>query len=450
MSVIFWRIVSFWLLSLPVIFALPPAGLQPQIPSVAFFTPGQGTFELLPDVRIIVDAEHGLEGSPSAYSFGETFRTDLMGVAGYNYISPVALSDYSVGTVSTPVIYILIDPTFNFTLYNGKPTPEGYNFEVTEYTYTITASAPIGAWWGTRTLLQQTALNFANDFQTITLPAGTGSDSPGWEIRGFMLDAGRHWFDSTFLADLCVYASFFKINEFHVHASDNLWNPDYLYGSGDSWKELYAAFRFQARPGSSVEGLDQRVNESWTQSEYSAMQEICTNHGVTIIPEIDTPGHSLVITQWKPELMLSGSPDMLNLSYPETIPTIQTIWKEFLPWFTSPEVSIGADEYVASLGDEYTAFVNEMSDYIYAESGKSIRIWGTLEPSSTPISHNVTIQHWDFPDEDIPVQLMEKGYYIINSEQCFLYLDGKTSSYGQFPQTLDLTLMFSGAPDGTG
>ncbi|KZT58226.1 glycoside hydrolase family 20 protein, partial [Calocera cornea HHB12733] len=281
------------------------------------------------------------------------------------------------------------------------------------------------------------------------LPAGSGWDAPGWEVRGFMLDAGRHWFETSFLTDLCTYASFFKLNEFHIHASDNLWDPNWLYT--DLWPELYSGFRLRPAVGSPNYGVVPQLNESWSQSDFQTMQANCAAHGVPIIPEIDTPGHSLAISQWKPELMLAGNPDQLNLSYPDTIPTIQGLWQEFLPWFTSAEVSIGADEYPSQYADEYISFVNEMSDYVLAQSGKSIRAWGTYEPSTTSsISQNVTIQHWDFPGDTIPVQLLAQGYKVINSEQTFLYLDGKTSDGDEFPLSLNEPLLWSGAPDGGG
>lgn len=255
-------------------------------------------------------------------------------------------------------------------------------------------------------------------------------------------------------ADLCIYASFFKLNEFHLHASDNLWNPAFLYGEGnEGWKNLYAAFRFRPSPGSVVEGLvpSYRLNETWSQEDFLKMQDTCARHGVTVIPEIDTPGHSLVISQWKPELMEAGQPDHLNLSHPDTIPTIKSIWDEFLPWIRSPEVSIGADEYDAALANDYISFVNDMSAHIHQQSGKSIRIWGTNEPSDTlSVSPNITIQHWDFPEDDIPVRLLQSGFQVINSEQYFLYLDEKTSENNQFPQTLNEDLIWGGAPGGKG
>jgi hexosaminidase len=62
----------------------------------------------------------------------------------------------------------------------------------------------------------------------------------------------------------------------------------------------------------------------------------------------------------------------------------------------------------------------------------------------------VTVQHWDFPDASVPVRLLAAGYDVINSEQAFLYLDGKTSDDGQFPQSLNETLLWAGAPGGRG
>lgn len=60
----------------------------------------------------------------------------------------------------------------------------------------------------------------------------------------------------------------------------------------------------------------------------------------------------------------------MNITQPEMIPTIKSIWKEFLPWFYGSEVSIGADEYEASLANDYIDFVNTMADYIHQQSGK--------------------------------------------------------------------------------
>lgn len=161
-----------------------------------------------------------------------------------------------------------------------------------------------------------------------------------------MLDAGRHYYPPNFITDMCSYLSFFKQNTFHLHISDNLYNNVDIY-SLERQLDLYAAFRPWS-DDTAVAGLNKRRNESYTLDEFDMMQRKCASRGVTIIPEIEAPGHALVITQWKQQLAISSSIDLLNISYPDTIPTMKTIWDTFLPWFHSKVVHIGADEYVDS------------------------------------------------------------------------------------------------------
>ncbi|KAJ7755380.1 glycoside hydrolase [Mycena maculata] len=419
--------------------------IHPQIPSVASFIDADGPgFVLSASTQVIVDSKFQDSGAPSLLNYAQTFREDLVALTGFNSVPEVKTG--SIG--DSGAIFMTLGAT-NHTYFSGVATDEGYDFEISAQSYIIKGSGAIGAWWGTRSLLQQVVMNSVASHGSIAIPAGSGSDTPGWEVRGFMLDAARHWFELPFLADLCIYASFFKLQSFHLHASDNIWDQNFI--SGPDWRDLYSAFRFQPSAGSPITGLVQLPNETYSRVDFANLQATCAAHGVTIVPEVDNPGHSLAFSKWRPELALPGAPDSLNLSYPDTIPTIKAVWDEILPWFTSAEVSIGADEYDASLANDYISFVNEMADYIAGQSGKSIRVWGTYEPSDTmSISRNVTIQHWDFPGDSIPVQLMEQGYRVINSEQAFLYLDGKTSDAGQFPVELDQSLMWGGAPGGGG
>ncbi|KAH7886681.1 glycoside hydrolase superfamily [Phlebopus sp. FC_14] len=419
----------------------------PQIPSLQSFIPAASPerFELTSATQILVDARYASSRSsqPSGLTlldFARTFHKDLEELTLFPLPPVRAVPLNTSDQHNHPTIVLTLDQTNKHTLYSGAITDEGYDLTISNSSFVVSGSGSIGVWWGTRTLLQQLVLSGKTPDGTYKFPVGSGRDSPGWEVRGFMLDAGRHWYEADFLGEYSAA----NINEFHIHASDNLWIPEILYGP--EWRTLYSSFRFQPPPDSSIYGLVPYRNESWPFADFSRLQSRCAQRGVTVIPEIDTPAHSLVISQWKPQLMINGTPDVLNLTYPPTIPTIQSIWAEFLPWFTSSEVHIGADEYAASLADPYIAFVNEMSSYIEKESGKGIRVWGTYEPSSTSaISTNVTIQHWDFPDASIPVLLLEDGYRVINSEQAFLYLEGKIPGESGLPQTLNITLLFSGA-----
>ncbi|EJD47203.1 glycoside hydrolase [Auricularia subglabra TFB-10046 SS5] len=431
-----------------VLAALFSAGvaLQPQIPSLDSFSEGGSgdkPFVFTPLVRIVINSRDARSGNPSLMDYARTFRDDLADVSGWP-LAPVQLGS-APSSHTLPTVYLALDTQSNFTYLSGVPTGEGYEFQVSSSSYTIRAKEPLGAFWGTRTLLQQFVLARASSQTPLAVPvsSGSGVDVPGWEVRGAMLDVGRHFFTTGFLAELCAYASFFKISSLHLHASDNLWDPRFLYGA--DWRKLYTGFRFQPGPGSPNAGLvplAQR-NETWSRADFLALQSSCALRGVTLVPEIDTPGHSLVLTKWKPELAIPGQPDNLNLSHPDTIPTIQSIWREFLPWFALSEVHIGADEYDRNFAGVYNEFINTMARFVKGTSGKGIRVWGTgMPPASSTISTDVTIQHWNFPDT-VPVRLLAQGYRVINSEQAFLYTDGKTSYGGdQFPQELDADLLW--------
>ncbi|KAH9857963.1 glycoside hydrolase [Lenzites betulinus] len=431
----------FLLISIPVwpVLALELPSLMPAVHNYL----GDGAasaFHLPKNVRIVVDerAAHSDKDNglslipPTLLDFTQTFKSDL------EALFPKTSVSLSLGNVDEPldapaVITLSLSDALNATLADGSPTTEGYEINVSPNSVRILGSGSKGAFWATRTLLQGLVLTGGQ------FPAGKVVDQPDWRTRGFMLDVGRQWYPITFLADLCTYASWYKISEFHVHLSDNV-SPRGNFNA-------YARFRLRPEDAA-LAGLTPHLNETYSREEFDAFQATCAARGVTVVPELESPGHALVITQWKPELALSTDPTLINLTVPDAIPTIKLIWKEFLPWFHTKQVSIGADEYNSSLADDYINFVNEMSEFIGQESGKTIRLWGTLEPSNrTSVSKNITIQHWDFGDDD-PFELIRSGYDVINSEDSFQYIVMKQS--GSFPQSLNQTRLWDGANVNTG
>jgi hexosaminidase len=251
------------------------------------------------------------------------------------------------------------------------------------------------------------------------------TDAPAYKTRGYMLDAGRKWYSPSFLKDLCTYASFFKMSEFHYHVSDNY---PLNRGHNETWQDIYSQFSLRPESPELLDGLIERVNETLSRKDYADLELHCANHGIAVIPEIEAPGHCLTITKWKPELALPKR-DLLNLSHPDSIPTVKQIWDEFIPWFNVKEIHIGADEYNASLGIVYVGFVNEMADYIQTTTNKSVRAWGTPFDSPTGeglrISPDVIIQHWQHGQSD-PLQLVAQGHQVINSEDWWAYTSIKS------------------------
>ena len=179
------------------------------------FTASSGAPFVLNDrVQILVDPL--VQHAGPLLSFAQTFHSDLVSLTGFNDINQVTVGSPSG---SRPVIFLSAGSKSNHTFFNGQKTGEGYDFDISNTTYTIRGVDPIGTWWGTcdqlcrfrfmtrsfqgtRTLLQQAALARAGGSSTsISISTGSGSDTPGWEVRGFMLDTGRHWFRPSFLGE---------------------------------------------------------------------------------------------------------------------------------------------------------------------------------------------------------------------------------------------------------
>lgn len=188
--------------------------LKPQIPSVQSFCPdklGQ-SFILSPETRILVDQTYAsdrgsLSDGPTLLDFAETFRSDLVHMTSFALpqvqVMPFIQTQNTANGGST--IVLTLSSSTNHTLYSGAPTPEAYDFLISNSLYVISGSGSIGAWWGTRTLLQQLALSEPGYNGTYTIAAGNGTDGPGWEVRGFMLDAGRHWYTTEFLGEHQIF-----------------------------------------------------------------------------------------------------------------------------------------------------------------------------------------------------------------------------------------------------
>ncbi|KAF5646702.1 beta-n-acetylhexosaminidase [Fusarium tjaetaba] len=373
---------------------------------------------------------------PTAHEFATTFQDDLAKITGSNWTLkrvdslPNNASGISLGSYT--------GESSDLTYENGKPTSEGYEIIINSNRVFIGGSGARGMWWGTRTFLQ--LLLAGNGTITSTL----GRDAPAYATRGYMLDAGRKWYSKDFLKELCSYASFFKMNEFHYHLSDNY---PLNRGKNESWRDVYSHFSLLPEDESLRGILHGRENETLSRDDFTELQSHCASRGVTVIPEIEAPGHSLYLTKWKPELALAKK-DLLNLTHPDTLPTVQSIWKEFLPWFKTKEVHIGADEYDAELADDYITFVNTMSRFINSTANKRSRIWGTHEPSkrNQTIDKTVIIQHWQYGQSD-PVQLVKDGYDIINSEDWWAYTSLKNDHMpilpARYPQFFNESRVFN-------
>lgn len=418
------------------------ASLVPAIPSFKFETSSEQILDLSSLQRIVVDAQYAnvVDDAgqtlipPTLLQFAQTFADDL------KLQSQSQITVTTGESSDTDSIFLTLGNAAEYLNVAGEETSEGYTLSINSSGIVISGASPLGVWWGTRTILQYGVL------MNNSLPQGTAIDIPGWPVRGQFLDAGRHFYPKEFLIEMCSYMSYFKQNTFHVHLSDNLYNNVDIY-SRERSLDLYARFRLWS-DDPALAGLNKHRNESYTKEDFDEIQYACAARGVTILPEIEAPGHALVIVQWKPELGFETDLSLLNISHPDTISTMELVWGQFLDWFHVKTVHIGADEYTGPVAD-YDIFVNALDEYVAQVSGKSIRIWGTFPPNYTAnyanVYQNVSIQHWEYFEDNPYFDYIKNNYSVVNSDDTFYVVAKWSGSYGQ---QINTSATFIGNPAG--
>jgi hexosaminidase len=119
---------------------------------------------------------------PTLLSFSQTFSEDLLSTLKLKV--PVV-----TGKSAEPKsIFITLGDASAFLDAAGRPTSEGYEIQVTDQGILVIGASPLGAWWGTRTILQQGVLS-----DNLQLTVGNATDAPGWGIRGAFVRSALYY-----------------------------------------------------------------------------------------------------------------------------------------------------------------------------------------------------------------------------------------------------------------
>ena len=236
------------------------------------------------------------------------------------------------------------------------------------------------------------------------------------------------------------------MNDFQVHRDDN------LIGLENKEDPMTAYFAFRLENDTVKEGgyltdaegnpltvdgeelqyeQDLTSTDLWyTKEEFKNFIQESRELGVNIVPEIDTPAHSLALTKVLPELRYGTSGrqnDHLDLvdSYDQCLAFVQTTFSEYLDEGVFDQdtiVHIGADEYNAS-SEAYRKFVNDMIDFV-EETGRQARVWGSFTAASQGEdidAEGVQINLWNFGYANMD-KMYEDGFDLINCNDGNYYI----------------------------
>ena len=229
---------------------------------------------------------------------------------------------------------------------------EGYRIEVTGRGVVIAGSTPQGVFYGIQTLRK--SLPILDQAAEVTLPAAVITDAPRFGYRGMHLDCARHFFTVDFVKEYIDLLALHNMNRFHWHLTDDQgWRIEVK-----KYPRLtqVGAWRTGTTVGRNSDVDDgQRYGGYYTQEQIREVVQYAADRYITIIPEIDMPGHMLAALAAYPELGCTGGPyevghfwgvyrDILCGGNPRTYQFAKDVLDEVCALFPSEYIHIGGDE----------------------------------------------------------------------------------------------------------
>lgn len=298
-------------------------------------------------------------------------------------------------------------------------------------------AAAEGASAACATLMQ--LLHLGWDGWRFSIPRCTIIDWPELSWRGLMIDSARHFVPIPELKKILSMAWLYKLNRFHWHLTDD-----------QGWRLELVSLPEATGSGATRPGGDPNRNGYYSQDEVRDLVAYAAERGITVIPELDLPGHVQALLAGHPEFACTPGPhqvrtewgiseDVLCMGNPEGLEFTLKAWDEVCELFPGPYVHIGGDEVPTTrweqcprcaakkteLGftdwiDLHGYFVAALTEYLHLK-GKTVFGWDEVLDSSIPNQAHVV--HWRAWLPEQSKQALEQGRCLIRSPYFPYYFD---------------------------
>lgn len=316
------------------------AGSINVVPVPMQVTEGKGVFTIQPGTRIQVDETNG------TMEMAELFAKKISSSSGLD----LSISSYNA---AFPKSNSIVFTTLGAEVALGK---EGYSIEITETNVHIKAVSANGFFYGLQTLLQLLPSDIekpGSGSKAYTLPVVLIKDMPRFGYRGMHLDVGRHMYPVDFIKKYIDIMAMYKMNTFHWHLTDD-----------QGWRieirkypllTSISSMRKGTQIGKSDESDNIPYGGFYTQAEAREIVDYAATKFVTVIPEIEMPGHAVALLAAYPTLSCTGGPfevrtkwgvadDILCAGNDSVFTVMQDILTEVMDIFPSKYIHIGGDE----------------------------------------------------------------------------------------------------------
>lgn len=381
------------------------------IPRPVLVVPAEGSFALSTDTRIVVS-----DATEETLAVGQYLSELLSPATGYDL--PVTGADIAPPAGSL-TLSLTDDPQLG---------EEGYRLTITAQGIVLEAQQPAGLFWGVQTIRQ--LLPPAVERQSVQpglwlLPTGTITDYPRFEWRGVMLDVARHFFSVEDVKRVIDLMALYKMNRLHLHLTDD-----------QGWRLMIESWPNLATHGGST-AVDGDPGGFYTQADYVEIVAYAQSRYITVVPEIDLPGHTNAALASYPELNCDGVAPALYIGIEVgfsslciekeiTYRFVDEVLGEVAALTPGPYLHIGGDEAHSTNRADYLRFMERVQG-IVAAHGKQMVGWEEiartdLEPTSIPQVWNTAAQAVEEATETLAAQ---SAVQVILSPASRVYLDMK-------------------------
>ena len=302
---------------------------------------------------------------------------------------------------------------------------EGYQLTVSADRVVIAANHAAGLFYGVQTLKQllpafvQHEAYRADASRPVRVAAVRIVDRPRFAWRGVMLDVARHFFTVDDIKRYIDLVSTYKVNRLHLHlADDQGWRIEIR-----SWTNL-TGIAGATEVGGGPGGF-------YTQEQYADIVTYARDRFITIVPEIDMPGHTNAALAAYAELNCDGVARQLYtgtevgfsslcVEKDVTYKFVDDVVREIAAMTPGPYFHIGGDEVKTLTADQFRTFIERVQGIVHSH-GKQMIGWDEISPIN--LLPTTIVQHWQ-PDHS-PTTAVAKGAKVIVSVANRAYLDMK-------------------------
>ncbi|MDP2385050.1 MAG: beta-N-acetylhexosaminidase [Bacteroidota bacterium] len=311
-------------------------GVYPIIPMPTEIIPSTGSF-ILSDSVVIISNKESREAIYLQQYLKNSFSLN---------IKIMELNDNSISK-NFPVItiykFVIPDTTLSYT--------EAYTLDVTKRNIIISADQPSGIFYGIQSLIQLIPLQ-----GKLNIPCLRIYDKPSYAWRGMHLDCSRHFFTKQEVMKYIDYLAMYKLNTFHWHLTDDQgWRIEIkkyplLTTIGSQRKQTLIG-----KPSKKNKYDGKSYGGFYTQEEIKEVVAYAKERHITVVPEIEMPGHSLAALAAYPQYSCKGGKfevgdtwgvydDVYCAGNDSTFIFLEDILSEVCDLFPSTYIHIGGDE----------------------------------------------------------------------------------------------------------